>query len=362
MSKLQSQSQEVKIIPRKGFTLVELLVVIAIIGILVALLLPAVQAAREAARRNSCANNLHQMGIAFTNYEAVQKFFPPGVVTAEGSLWSLHLMPYMEDDALRSKMKVGESSLGNFQWGYPGPYGPALYADPQYFNIVACETVVPVFRCPSQSAPEHAYDVTFDTWHVMQRVPGSYLGSASGMVVDAYQTMAEVPDAEPGKHRMAQLDGVLFSWSKIKLTQITDGTSHTMLVGEAVFDTVAQELKGAKGEAPEGDRQDHWYFGSDDADTTRGTTHGHDLSEALGSTGVPMNLQNSFLGKDYCANPKSESCQQVQLCFGSNHSGGMQMVRCDASVDFVNEDIDKIPWRDLATRAGQEPTSVGGRR
>ena len=345
-----------------AFTLVELLVVIAIIGILVALLLPAVQAAREAARRNSCGNNLHNIGIAFTNYMDTFKSLPPGAVTAEGSTWSYYLMSQLEDGALQAKMEIGEAGGPNYQWAYPGPYGPTILADPNYFNIVACETVVPIFRCPSQPIPEHMYDISFDGWHVMQRVPGTYLGSASGMVVDGQAAVMDVPDVPSGrKHRMAQLDGVLFSWSKIRQPQITDGMSHTMLVGEAVFDVDAQERKGRNGEPAGGDRKDHWYFGSDDADTSR-EIDGHDLSEVLGSTGVPMNLQDSFIGRDYCANPLSEECQQVQLSFGSTHSGGMQMVRCDASVDFVNEDIDKIAWRDLATRASQEPISVGGRR
>lgn len=363
MSKLQRPSREAKSISRNGFTLVELLVVIAIIGILVALLLPAVQAAREAARRNSCGNNLHNIGIAFQNYMGTHKFLPPGAVTAEGSLWSYYLMSSLEDDALQNRMTIGEGSAGNFQWAYPGPYPPRLLEQAAYFNIAACETVVPIFRCPSGNAPEHMYDVSFDSWHVMQRVPGSYLGSASGLVTDSHMATAEpLPDGPQGKrHRMAQLDGVLFSWSKIKQPQITDGMSHTMLVGEAVFDVDAQERKGRAGEPAGGDRKDHWYFGSDDADTSR-DIDGQDMSEALGSTGVPMNLQNDFLGKDYCANPTSDICQQVQVCFGSTHSGGMQMVRCDASVDFVSEDIDKIAWRDLATRASQEASTVGGRR
>jgi prepilin-type N-terminal cleavage/methylation domain-containing protein len=360
MLKMQTVSHETMTRLRRGFTLVELLVVIAIIGILVALLLPAVQAAREAARRNSCSNNLHQIGIAATNYTNTHKALPPGAVTQEGSIWSFYLMNFLEDDALEAKMKIGDVfSPINYQWAHPSPYPVTVYNNPQYFNIFACETVVPVFRCPSQNAPEHAYDVSSDSWHVMQRVPGSYLGSASGLVFDAHKTLAEaLPDGNPGLHRMAQLDGVLYSWSKIKHTQITDGTSHTMLVGEAVFDTYLQELKGRQGEPPEGNRKDIWYFGSDDIDTNQG----QDVTEALGSTGVRMNLQNDYIGRDYCTTPSSEPCQQVQLCFGSTHSGGMQMVRCDASVDFVNEDIDMIAWRDLATRASQEPGTLGGRR
>ena len=86
--------------PTHGFTLVELLVVIAIIGILVALLLPAIQAAREAARRSQCMNNLKQMGIALQNYHSSHKTFPMGVALGEGAMWSGFLLPYLEEAAL----------------------------------------------------------------------------------------------------------------------------------------------------------------------------------------------------------------------------------------------------------------------
>src|SRR5689334_14814501 len=86
-----SRSQSAR---RGAFTLVELLVVIAIIGVLVALLLPAVQAAREAARRSQCVNNLKQIGLAAQNYHAAKNKFPWGVVMQEGSMWSLYLAPY----------------------------------------------------------------------------------------------------------------------------------------------------------------------------------------------------------------------------------------------------------------------------
>src|SRR5882724_1366526 len=84
---------------RRGsaFTLVELLVVIAIIGILVALLLPAIQAAREAARRSQCQNNLKQIGLAITNYESATKTLPPGAFLGEGSAWSAFILPYLEE-------------------------------------------------------------------------------------------------------------------------------------------------------------------------------------------------------------------------------------------------------------------------
>ena len=88
---------------RRGFTLVELLVVIAIIGVLVALLLPAVQSAREAARRASCTNNLRQIGVGIHNYESTWKTMPPGSYHAVFGTWILHLLPFVEQQALHQQ-------------------------------------------------------------------------------------------------------------------------------------------------------------------------------------------------------------------------------------------------------------------
>src|ERR1044072_3020233 len=99
---------------RNAFTLVELLVVIAVIGILVALLLPAVQAAREAARRGQCANNMRQLAIGLINYENAKKYLPPGGVSQgdggipSGAVWSIFILPYVEEQALYDKYDFNE--------------------------------------------------------------------------------------------------------------------------------------------------------------------------------------------------------------------------------------------------------------
>ena len=334
-----------------AFTLVELLVVIAIIGVLVALLLPAIQAAREAARRAQCLNNLKQIGMAAQNYHGVFNHFPYGAVNHEGSLWSYYIMPYMEQTNLKNILDVaakdGKIVHDDFNWSHPGPYTRAsIVGDKRYKNLIACETPVPVYQCPSAGFSGGVVDRMADPgWIINERQPGSYIGSASGLVVN--QDGVNEPIALNKHEKMKKLDGVLFGESSIGIKHILDGTSNTMFVGEAAFDLEEVERSGNKGESKEGNRKDHWYFGSDDIDTG----NSGDLSEALGSTGVPMNYQNQG-GSALCATQGPE-CHKLQLSFGSVHPGGMNLVRCDGSVDYLAEGIDAGPWRDLATRDSQ---------
>ena len=130
-----------------------------------------------------------------------------------------------------------------------------------------------------------------------------------------------------------------------------------MLIGEALHDSEAQDRMGGAltSEDGSGNKKDHWYFGGDDSDVDT------DHSEALGSTGVPINYQKNFPNIDICTRWVA-GCQKLQLSFSSAHPGGMQMVRCDGSVDFVPESIDEEVWRDLGTRAGQLPAASSGPR
>jgi len=330
--------------------MVELLVVIAIIGILVALLLPAIQAAREAARRSQCMNNLKQIGLSLQMYHDVNKKFPMGSRGGEGSMWSFYIMPYLEASNTQRLATIGKTSDG-FNWASPGPYSEADLQNPSYTNIRLVETKFSVFQCPSAGFPDGGqYDISGDNWHVMHRQPCSYIGNASGLAINQnHKDVDRVP--------MGTLDGVLFNLSEIAIKDILDGTSNTMLVGEAKHDTVAQDrVGGVHRESRIGDRKDHWYFGSDDIDTgsLNPPTGGWDFSEAMGSTAVPMNYQNQFSQyTEGCGSMGRVDCQKVQLAFGSEHPGGMQLVHCDGSVEFLSEGIDLVPWRDLATRDSQ---------
>lgn len=175
------RKQRTRTLP-SAFTLVELLVVIAIIGILVALLLPAIQAAREAARRSQCANNQKQIGLACLNYETTTNALPPGAFLGEGSAWTAYILPYLEEGNAFAALTIGETKTGgNFQWGSQQEYNDPAELGPDYVNIKLVETLISVYRCPSAGLFEHQRDLSYDRYWVMKRVPASYLGVVSGL-------------------------------------------------------------------------------------------------------------------------------------------------------------------------------------
>ena len=156
--------------PRRAFTLVELLVVIAIIGVLVALLLPAVQAAREAARRMSCSNNMRQISLAMHSYHDQLGKFPFGWGN-RGSGWSTMILPQIEQKNLYDTLGFAESQ----NWDIDGSA-----------NQTACETLIPFYRCPSMgNAPPGNFN------GIERRVPASYRGVASS-TADSDDTSSSV--------------------------------------------------------------------------------------------------------------------------------------------------------------------------
>jgi len=191
-----------------AFTLVELLVVIAIIGLLVALLLPAIQAARESARRTSCVNNMKQIGLAITNYQAAKSVFPPSDtdelytwINDDGfgnHSWASLIMPYLEEASLNSLIDYKQSCM-----------------DP--VNRTAAGTIVGVYRCASYTGPAFTDD---DHYPAGNFAIGNYVAIASSDVDHIYGV-----DVKP--------EGVIYPKSKIKPAEVTDGLSKTLFIAES---------------------------------------------------------------------------------------------------------------------------------
>ena len=301
---------------RSAFTLVELLVVIAIIGILVGLLLPAVQSAREAARRMSCSNNLKQHGLALHNYHDTFGVFPYGW-DDRGVVWNTHILPQVEQGALYETLIFQESGPGN--WAYDD--GP---------NEAAAGAYIAAYRCPSMAVDPH---ITNDG--IPGRVPASYRASA-GSEASSDDESTKVPGTK--SMESLDLDGIFSACSKTKFRDILDGTSHTIMVGESTPDPDFVK---------DGQAMDHWYIGSPDADPCRcdGGNGGSEFSEVAGSMYVRMNARQR---------EPTLNGRLMELSFGSFHIGGAQFTLCDGSVRFITESIDMDTYRGLGSRDGKE--------
>jgi prepilin-type N-terminal cleavage/methylation domain-containing protein len=327
----------------RGFSLVELLVVIAIIGVLVALLLPAVQAAREAARRAHCTNNLKQIGLAAQNFHDAHKVFPSagwgylwvgdpdlGYSVKQPGGWAYSLLPFMEYG------NVHEMGTDN----NPGFITYAQWAG----ALKATQTPIPQLICPSRRdvqcyprvqfmAPgdNQAYNAGGDTSSKLNR--SDYAGNAG----DFYVNWATGPStlnngfSNVGFHPDSpKSTGVLYQRSSIPMKQVTDGTSKTMLVGE-------KYLNPDNYETGTDISDDQAAFAGDDFDACR-------WSHLLYSNdGNPNNDQPLV--------PQADTGGVGPLLsFGSAHPGAFQAVLCDGSVQSIAYEIDMQTLRNLCNR------------
>jgi prepilin-type N-terminal cleavage/methylation domain-containing protein len=299
---------------RCGFTLVELLVVIAIVGLLAALLMPAVQQAREAARRASCRNNLRQLGLALHHYHDQHRVFPFGWNT-HGTGWSAMILPQLEQQGMFETIVFTEFGSGN--WGS----GAA--------NEQAAGTVVPVFRCPSMAQPVHV-----DNAGIPQRVPVSYRGCGSSEALSD-----DTGTAPPGTRALEEQlhNGVFFGCSRVGMRDVLDGTSTTIMLGESYTDVDFVQ---------DGNAMDYWYLGSPQIDPCRcdGSTAGTEFSEFIGSTAARMNARFIAAASGY----------EKEISFGSYHVAGANFCFADASVRHISESIDHPLYRALGSRHGGE--------
>jgi prepilin-type N-terminal cleavage/methylation domain-containing protein/prepilin-type processing-associated H-X9-DG protein len=304
---------------RRAFTLVELLVVIAIIGILIALLLPAVQAAREAARRSQCTNNLKNLGLAMHNYHDLFGKFPYGFDDHE-TLWQAMILPQLEQQNLYSTLLFTESGPGNWDSGSA--------------NTIACGTLIPVFRCPSLIIEQH---ITNNG--ITGRVPTSYRACAgSNIYSDDASTIPASAPAGAMALEQVPLNGMFYGCSAVRMADVIDGTSNTILIGESYTDTYSKD----------GQQMDYWYFGSPQTGGwVPGGKGGTEYSEGLGSTGPKINSRLDPLVPGAI----------MEMSFGSYHPAGANFCLADGSVRFLPESINLLVYQALGSRNGKE--SVG---
>jgi len=325
---------------RSGFTLIELLVVMAIIAVLVGMLIPAVQKAREAAARTTCANNLRQMGIAIHNFQDQHKFFPSGgegtdfTTAPPSTIFDMHsvftnLLPYIEYDDVYNQFDL--------RYLYNDPAAPQ--------NQVAAQHPIPTFLCPSNPLR-----------------PASGVDSAGYGYTDYGPTVyTDIDPVTGGRNKFTRANGALHVGGT-KLGDITDGLSKTIAIAE---DAGRNELMpGAYVDPIENPTMRHFHRWVE-PDNGFGVS-GNPLSWANQNTGavvagVPLqainNNKSPFGGPAGCLWQSQTNCGPNDEIFGF-HGPGANVLFMDGHVTFLNEKINVVVLRHLVTAAEGVPPGI----
>ncbi len=302
----------------RGFTLVELLVVIAIIGILVALLLPAVQSARESARRTQCVNNLKQIGLGIHNFHDTQRAIPPAAVEQEEPTWALLILPFIEQGSLFELFNIGDNLRDSPQPDRPGRF-----------------SVVPAYVCPSRRTVTQAF-----TQDATGNIGGASTDYACvGGFDDNYGRKLSqgatgsfvVPES-----RVRNATQRTNTWQNINFARITDGLSNTFFVGER---HIPQKWIN---------RKDPYQF---DGPYFRGKTDTdyHSRGWSCRRAGPGYGLMRSVTQD---CSPGSTGVRDTicGMVFGSWHPGSCTFVLGDGSVRIVQNNMSEVILGNFAGR------------
>jgi prepilin-type N-terminal cleavage/methylation domain-containing protein/prepilin-type processing-associated H-X9-DG protein len=296
---------------KRGFTLVELLVVVAIIGVLVALLLPAVQAAREASRRSRCLTQLKQLGVAMHNYESTYGRLPVGAYGCCWGTWQVSILPYIEQQAM--------FDLYHMEHKFGVPVDDARYSHAPNFPVTTKR--LKVLTCPSDTNPQriansaityHNYVVNFgNTIYDQSNFAGvTFLGAP-------FFEVTGVNDSRPG----------------IRFAEITDGLSNTLMLAETI--------QGQPGDL----RGFSWWRGGAVFQGYQGPNSAIPDCLYTGGQCIPTNPLNPPCLVATASTP-------TMMASRSRHGGGVQTAMCDGSTRFVSNNVAIGVWRALCSSAG----------
>jgi prepilin-type N-terminal cleavage/methylation domain-containing protein len=316
---------------RQAFTLIELLVVIAIIAILIALLLPAVQKVREAAARTQCQNNCKQLGLALHAHHDTKKFLPAGAYTQAataanptgGTTWLVHILPFVEQTAIFSKYNMTVN------------YNNTATTPPP--NLPVGILKVPIYYCPSgsQALSDNSSETDTGASTGIRHFSTHYYGNMGPFATAAPATAViggttyTYTGSGIGGNGAFSNHGVLGVNTKVRLVDILDGTSNTIMVGERSLNEVPPNApnKGYRS----------WIRGQNG-----GAGASKNVTFPINSPAGNYNASNNF----------------NDMCFASNHTGGVQILFGDGSCRFVADSVDINILKASASKDSGEVASL----